>query len=162
DVHGDYYCRAAQPNITWGINHEFRSLSGNEDENIHSPLTGFGRKSIAYILKKTNWPMIKFSAQLMLIIIIFIFYGSAGPLSAAAPAYPDGRPEARLRMEADDAGIVLRHGDGPDQCDIYGARDVWVFQSDGSYYMHYDAAGPTGWLCALAVSNDLTHWTKKG
>lgn len=28
--------------------------------------------------------------------------------------------------------------------------------------MHYDAAGPTGWLCALAVSTDLIHWIKKG
>jgi predicted GH43/DUF377 family glycosyl hydrolase len=79
-----------------------------------------------------------------------------------APPYRDGRPAATLRMEAKDHGIVLRHGDGPGQCDSLGARDAWVFEADGAYYMHYDAAGPTGWLCALAVSTDLLHWEKKG
>ena len=28
--------------------------------------------------------------------------------------------------------------------------------------MHYDAAGPKGWLAALATSKDLIHWQKKG
>jgi hypothetical protein len=82
--------------------------------------------------------------------------------SAAETTYRDGRPAATLRMNAKDHGIVLRHGDGPDKCDILGARDVWVFQSDGTYYMHYDAAGPRGWLCSLAVSNDLVTWEKRG
>jgi predicted GH43/DUF377 family glycosyl hydrolase len=79
-----------------------------------------------------------------------------------AQKYSDGRPEASLRMDARDHGIVLRYGDGPDQCDILGARDVWVFEADGTYYMHYDAAGPKGWLSSLAVSEDLVHWEKKG
>lgn len=76
--------------------------------------------------------------------------------------YRDQRPAAALRMPAKDAGVVLRHGDGPDQCDFLGARDVWVFEDAGRYYMHYDAAGPVGWLCALAVSDNLTSWTKRG
>jgi predicted GH43/DUF377 family glycosyl hydrolase len=65
-------------------------------------------------------------------------------------------------MDARDYGIVLRYGDGPNECDKYGARDVWVFEDKGAYYMHYDAAGPTGWLAALAVSRNLVDWTKKG
>lgn len=77
-------------------------------------------------------------------------------------SYPDGRPAATLRMPARDAGVVLRHGDGPEQCDILGARDVWVFEDAGRHYMHYDAAGPVGWLCALAVSDNLTSWTTRG
>ena len=77
-------------------------------------------------------------------------------------AYADKRPAAKFRLDAEDQGIVLRHGDGPEQCDRLGARDVWVYQADGTYYMHYDAAGPKGWLCALATSKDLIHWTKKG
>ncbi len=81
---------------------------------------------------------------------------------AAPPKYRDGRPEATLRMDAKDHGIVLRHGDGPGKCDILGARDVWVYEVDGTYYMHYDAAGPKGWLCSLAVSKDLVKWKKKG
>jgi len=81
---------------------------------------------------------------------------------AFAQKYSDGRPEAHLRMDARDHGIVLRYGDGPDQCDILGARDVWVFEADGSYYMHYDAAGHEGWLSSLAVSKDLVHWEKRG
>jgi predicted GH43/DUF377 family glycosyl hydrolase len=56
----------------------------------------------------------------------------------------------------------MRYGDGPNQCDILGARDIWAYEADGTYYMHYDAAGPKGWLCALATSKDLTTWTKKG
>jgi hypothetical protein len=55
--------------------------------------------------------------------------------------YRDGRPVAELRLDAVDHGVVLRHGDGPGRCDILGARDVWVFEADGTYYMHYDAAG---------------------
>jgi len=82
--------------------------------------------------------------------------------SSAAQKYSDGRPEAHLRMDALDYGIVLRYGDGPDQCDILGARDVWVFETDCTYYMHYDAAGPKGWLSSLAVSKDLVHWEKRG
>ena len=42
--------------------------------------------------------------------------------------------------------MVLRDGDGPEECDQLGARDAWVFEADGTYYMHYDAAGPEGWL----------------
>jgi predicted GH43/DUF377 family glycosyl hydrolase len=76
--------------------------------------------------------------------------------------YEDGRPHATRRMDAQDHGVVLRHGDGPRQCDTLGARDVWVYESEGAYYMHYDAAGPEGWLCALATSKDLLHWMKKG
>ena len=86
----------------------------------------------------------------------------AATTAATAPRYSDGRPEALLRMEAWDYGIVLKYGDGPEQCDILGARDVWVFEADGTYYMHYDAAGPKGWLSALAVSKDLIHWEKRG
>jgi len=76
--------------------------------------------------------------------------------------YRDGRPATALRMDAQDHGIVLRYGDGPDKCDTLGARDVWVFEADGTYYMHYDGAGPRGWLCCLAVSKDLLTWEKKG
>jgi predicted GH43/DUF377 family glycosyl hydrolase len=65
-------------------------------------------------------------------------------------------------MNAKDHGIVLKYGDGPDKCDMLGARDVWVFEDAGTYYMHYDAAGPKGWLSSLAISKDLINWEKKG
>jgi predicted GH43/DUF377 family glycosyl hydrolase len=76
--------------------------------------------------------------------------------------YADGRPAAKYRLEAKDHGIVLRHGDGPGQCDYLGARDVWVWEHEGTYYMHYDGAGPKAWLACLATSKDLVNWTKKG
>lgn len=76
--------------------------------------------------------------------------------------YEDGRPAAERRMMAVDEGVVLRHGGGPGDCDKYGARDVWVWEAGGRYYMHYDAAGPRAWLTALATSRDLVHWEKKG
>jgi predicted GH43/DUF377 family glycosyl hydrolase len=73
--------------------------------------------------------------------------------------YADGRPRATLRLEAKDAGVVLRHGGVFDK---YGARDVWVFGHDGTFFMHYDAAGESGWLAALATSKDGIHWEKHG
>lgn len=84
------------------------------------------------------------------------------PAGTRRPPYRDGRVFAELRLDAQDHGVVLRHGDGPEQCDIHGARDVWVYEAGGVYYMHYDAAGPKGWLASLATSKDLVHWEKKG
>jgi predicted GH43/DUF377 family glycosyl hydrolase len=37
-----------------------------------------------------------------------------------------------------------------------------VFEAEGKYYMHYDGAGPKGWLACLATSTNLTHWVKHG
>ena len=91
-----------------------------------------------------------------------LLLSAAIPGFADAAKYPDGRPSADLRMDAIDQGVVLKHGDGPAQCDQLGARDLWVYQDHGTYYMNYDGAGPTGWLASLATSKDLTHWTKKG
>jgi predicted GH43/DUF377 family glycosyl hydrolase len=79
-----------------------------------------------------------------------------------AQKYPDRRPEAKLRYDAEDQGVVLPYGHCPGDCDKFGARDVWVFEHDGTFYMHYDAAGDTGWLAALATSRDLIHWQEKG
>src|ERR1019366_9367244 len=81
---------------------------------------------------------------------------------AAPRRYSDTRPEATLRMEAKDQGVVLRHGDGPGGCDLLGAREAIVLESKGTYYLHYDGAGPAGWLACLATSKDLEHWTKFG
>lgn len=82
--------------------------------------------------------------------------------SETTTPYIDRRPSPSLRYEARDAGVVLAYGSCPGKCDEYGARDVWMFKSAGRYYMHYDAAGPTGWLVALATSHDLYHWNEHG
>ena len=76
--------------------------------------------------------------------------------------YLDGRPTAQMRLDAQDHGVVLPYGDGPDQCDYLGARDMWVFEADGRYHLFYDGAGPQGWRCCHAVSSDLVHWEKRG
>ena len=102
------------------------------------------------------------AAILTLLVAVAVAVGTSGDVAVGADAYLDGRPRATLRLDAKDQGIVLRYGDGPEQCDMYGARDVWVFESEGTYYMHYDAAGPKGWLVALATSKDLVHWKKHG
>jgi len=81
---------------------------------------------------------------------------------SAVVSYPDHRPFAAYRLEARDGGLVYRHGNGPGRCDELGARDIWVFESEGTYYLHYDGAGPKGWLACLAVSRDLVHWAAKG
>ncbi len=85
-----------------------------------------------------------------------------GPLFARRQSYADGRPVATLRMEAKDQGMVFAHGQGPEDCDKLGARDIWVFKSGSTYLMHYDGAGPTGWRACLATSPDLVHWDRKG
>jgi predicted GH43/DUF377 family glycosyl hydrolase len=65
-------------------------------------------------------------------------------------------------LEAKDQGVVFRHGQGSNQCDYLGARDVWVWGYKDNYYMHYDGSGPSGWLTCLAVSKDLKHWNSMG
>lgn len=84
------------------------------------------------------------------------------PVPTWMPSYLDGRPVATQRLDALDAGRVLLHGDGPGRCDVYGARDVWVYQSRETLYMNYDGAGDQGWLACLATSSDGVDWTKHG
>ena len=102
---------------------------------------------------------------------LFLSCRPAGPGSGGSDSppggtlfkkYADGRPNASKRLAVRDQGIVLRHGDGPDSCDFYGAREAIAFEYRGVYYMHYDGAGSPGWLACLATSKDLTHWTKRG
>lgn len=84
------------------------------------------------------------------------------PAPPDVESYGDGRPTAPWRMDASDHGIVLRSGDGPDQCDYLGAREALVYEWDGTYYLHYDGAGPTGWRACLATSKNLVDWSKHG
>lgn len=65
------------------------------------------------------------------------------------------------RMDCEDAGVVLRHG-SPAYGDENGARDVWVFEHAGEYFMHYDALSSRGWLAARATSRDGVTWRKEG
>lgn len=103
------------------------------------------------------------SLFLLLLLPMSPSYSSALKRQAApSDRYEDGRSVARLRYDARDTGIVLHYGTCRGGCDALGARDVWVFQSGRAYYMHYDAAGPTGWLTALATSSDLEHWKVVG
>jgi len=76
--------------------------------------------------------------------------------------YSDGRPVAALRMDARDEGRILRHGDGPDQCDINGIREASIVAHEGVYHLYYDGCGPGSWLACLATSTDLKTWTKHG
>jgi predicted GH43/DUF377 family glycosyl hydrolase len=99
--------------------------------------------------------------QLLLATIAIACAAKSG--AAIPPAtYLDGRPQAALRLEAKDQGVVLKHGGGPGDCDLRGAREAIVFEDQGVYYLHYDAAGPKGWLASLATSKDLVHWEKHG
>ena len=100
-----------------------------------------------------------------------ILVGTASAQAPAPPAAPSPAdpPPARavigyptIRLHAQDQGIVLKYGDGPDHCDELGARDVTVWKDHGTYYMNYDGAGPKGWLVCAATSNDGTHWQKHG
>jgi len=100
----------------------------------------------------------KYVISTFFIFILLVISGFA----ILTTSYQDGRPQASIRLDAKDQGVVFHHGDGPNQCDYLGARDVWVFEANGSYFMHYDGAGPKGWLSCLATSKDLEHWTALG
>ncbi len=83
-------------------------------------------------------------------------------LLIAQSPYVDGRPWTNKRIVCKDYGIVLRYGDGPDSCDVYGAREANVNRENGLYYLFYDGAGKDGWESCLAESKDLKNWEKKG
>ena len=98
---------------------------------------------------------------------LFLALGTIPAVFAQAPAKPT--PAARvdvpyptLRMHAQDQGIVMRYGDGPERCDELGARDVTVWKDRDTFYMNYDGAGPKGWQVCAATSADGTHWKKHG
>jgi predicted GH43/DUF377 family glycosyl hydrolase len=76
--------------------------------------------------------------------------------------YSDGRPAPLYRMDAEDQGVILRYGQGPDQCDSRGMREAIINQVDDTFYLYYDGAGPNGWLACLATSPDLNNWTLHG
>jgi predicted GH43/DUF377 family glycosyl hydrolase len=77
--------------------------------------------------------------------------------------YPDERPSTFLRLNAEDQGVILRHGDGPDGCDAKCAREAIIFKENGLYHLFYDGCSVDyAWRVCLAVSEDLVHWEKKG
>jgi predicted GH43/DUF377 family glycosyl hydrolase len=88
--------------------------------------------------------------------------GSSVRLEEQVRTYRDGRATVRLRLDAMDQGPVLKHGADSTAFDGMGARDVWAYQHGNEYFLHYDAAGPRGWVAALATSRDLVHWSKCG
>lgn len=95
-------------------------------------------------------------------IIAGLLFVVSTALMAQQKGYSDGRPSASLRMDFQDAGIVMRYGDGPDSCDTYGAREAVVVKDKNRYYLFYDGAGKQGWISCLAESKDLKSWKKKG
>ena len=104
---------------------------------------------------------------LLFIVGSFVFSQNLIKGSKIIPAesitkYSDNRPSAKFRLNAEDVGIVFKHGSGSDSCDYLGARDLWVWKYKNTYFMHYDGAGPKGWLTCLAVSKDLHSWVPKG
>jgi hypothetical protein len=68
---------------------------------------------------------------------VLIDYGSIGKLkvkinidSIQPVKYADNRPVCKQRLEATDIGVVLHYGNGPDSCDINGARDLWIYKAN--------------------------------
>ena len=109
----------------------------------------------------TGATLLTFLYLLLLSAVPVFAISLAVPAQTVAP-YPDGRPIAPYRLEAGDQGVAFRHGHGPNQCDYLGARDIWGWQHAGTYSMHYNGAGPRGWLACLAIRKDAEHWGAKG
>ena len=100
--------------------------------------------------------------KLIPLLLLSAFCGCAfvGTVGGVEPAEPGYTPT--LRLDAKDAGIILRHGDGPNQCDINGAREPTLIEDGGKYHLFYDGGGPKGWLACLATSSDLKTWKRHG
>ena len=81
-------------------------------------------------------------------------------LCSSAALAQTQRYEARL--DATDVGPILRHGDGPNNCDERGMREPSIVQEDGKFYLFYDGCAAPGWLACLATSDDLKTWKKHG
>lgn len=90
-----------------------------------------------------------------------LLYGTA--LLGGAVALPHATAQAAasppptVRLPVVDQGRVLLHGSALDGADSLGAREAIVFsdpQEPGRLLMHYDGAGPKGWLACLAESTD--------
>ncbi len=71
-------------------------------------------------------------------------------------------PRFEARYDATDQGPIIRHGDGPDGCDLRGMREPSIVQEDGKFYLFYDGCAAPGWLACLATSDDLKTWKKHG
>lgn len=91
--------------------------------------------------------------------------GAAGALHRAHAQAPASAPPG-TRLPVVDHGPVLLHGSAPDGADSLGAREAIVFADPaepGRLLMHYDGAGPQGWLACLAESGDGGQtWTSHG
>lgn len=96
------------------------------------------------------------------VFFVFILFCLPGSLFAQQAGYKDGRPVSTKRISCEDQGIILRYGDGPDSCDVYGAREAIINKEKNTYYLFYDGAGKDGWRACLAESKDLKSWEKKG
>ena len=86
---------------------------------------------------------------------LLIFLLSSGFATAQSQRY-------EARYDATDAGPILRHGDGPDNCDERGMREPSIVQENGKFYLFYDGCAAPGWLACLATSDDLKTWKKHG
>jgi hypothetical protein len=54
--------------------------------------------------------------------VAFISFALPTTSAQEKATYLDGRPDATLRYEARDSGVVLPFGKCPQDCDMYGAR----------------------------------------
>lgn len=97
-------------------------------------------------------------ARLVCVSGALLLSGCAGYSAASLPFFPG----------VHDMGIVMPFGGCPGDCDVYGARDTWLFYDATDvatpFHMYYDGSGPDSWIASLAVSADptLRSWTKRG
>lgn len=86
----------------------------------------------------------------------------AAILAFVCSSAPAATQRYEARYDATDAGVIIRHGDGPDHSDTMGMREPSIVQEDGKFYLFYDGCAAPGWLACLATSDDLKTWKKHG
>lgn len=99
---------------------------------------------------------------LSLILSLFLIAPvSAAQIVAETPiTYSDGRPSPSWRLPAVDDSVVLNYNNN--SSDIKGARDAFIYEENGTYYMTYDGVGQNNWTVNEATSTDLINWTALG
>ena len=78
--------------------------------------------------------------------------------------YPAGWSQPKYRLDAEDAGVVMHYGNGPDHCDELGARDVWIWEYEGKYLIGLPSvikAGERLSICYDGQSDPKDMWHMK-
>jgi hypothetical protein len=69
-------------------------------------------------------PAIRITSTLLIAFAWAMSFTAYAQEFLSVESYPDGRPTAKFRLDAEDSGRIFRHGSGPNDCDKYGSQEL--------------------------------------